>query len=180
MNRTRILLADDHAIVCAGIRNALQELPSLEIVGEVGDGPALFAALEKTRPDCLLIDLTMPDFEPIAAVHQIRTAYPAMKILVVSAYDDRVYVQGLLSAGVDGYHLKDQPLSDLRLAVQRVLAGEKWISSRLVDKLVGGGTPAALLLSLTPRQRELLRLLQQGLDNQAIARHTVKRSSPRW
>jgi DNA-binding NarL/FixJ family response regulator len=172
MNKTRILLADDHAIVCAGIRNALQEVPHLEIVGEVGDGPTLFAALEKTRPDCLLIDLTMPDFEPIAAIYQIRAHYPMMKILVVSAYDDRVYVQGLLSAGVDGYHLKDQSLSDLRLAVQRVLAGEKWISSRLVDKLVNSGAPVALSLLLTPRQRELLRLLHQGLDNQAIARRT--------
>jgi DNA-binding NarL/FixJ family response regulator len=170
MNKTRILIADDHAIVCAGIRNALQELPGLEIVGEVGDGPTLFAALAETHPHCLLMDVTMPNFEPIAAIRQIRATYPAMKILVVSAYDDRVYVQGLFSAGVDGYHLKDQPLSDLRLAVQRVLAGEKWISSRLVDKLVNSPTPAALSLSLTPRQLDLLRLLRQGLDNQTIAR----------
>ncbi len=172
MNKIRILLADDHAIVCAGIRNALQELPNLEIVGEVGDGPSLFAALAKSQPDCLLIDVTMPNFEPIAAIHQIRASYPVMKILIVSAYDDRVYVQGLLSAGVDGYHLKDQPLSDLRLAVQRVLAGEKWISSRLVDTLVGSGSPVTLSLLLTPRQHDLLRLLQQGLDNHAIARRT--------
>jgi DNA-binding NarL/FixJ family response regulator len=170
MNKTRILLADDHAIVCAGIRNALQDLPGLEIVGDVADGPTLFATLAATRPDCLLIDVTMPNFEPITAIHQIRAMYPAMKILVVSAYDDRVYVQGLLGAGVDGYHLKDQPLSDLRLAVQRVLAGEKWITSRLVDKLINAPTSAVLSLPLTPRQRDILRLLQQGLDNQAIAR----------
>lgn len=170
MNSTRILLADDHAIVCAGIRNALQEVPGYEIVGEVGDGPGLFAALEQHRPDCLLIDVSMPDFEPIAAIYRIRAAYPAIKILVVSVHDDRVYVQGLFSAGVDGYHLKDQPLSDLRLAVQRVLAGERWISSRLVDKLVGHNPPQVLSFSLTPRQRDLLRLLEQGLDNQAIAR----------
>ena len=170
MNKTRILLADDHAVVCAGIRNALQELPALEIIGEVGDGPTLFTALAQNRPDCLLIDVTMPNFEPISAIRQIRASYPDMKILVVSAYDDRVYVQGLLSVGVDGYHLKDQPLSDLRLAVQRVLVGEKWISSRLVDKLVGRVVPTAIAPPLTPRQRDILRLLQQGLDNQAIAR----------
>jgi len=170
MNGTRILLADDHAVVCAGIRNALQELPALEIIGEVGDGPTLFSTLAQTRPDCLLIDVTMPDFEPISAIRQIRATYPAMKILVVSAYDDRVYVQGLFSAGVNGYHLKDQPLSDLRLAVERVLAGEKWISSRLVDKLVSNGGPVVTSPPLTLRQRDILRLLQQGLDNQAIAR----------
>lgn len=170
MSTTRVLLADDHAVVCAGIRNALRELPDLEVVGEVADGPTLFTALAQVQPDCLLLDVTMPSFEPFSAIHQIRTMYPVMKILVVSAYDDRVYVQGLLSAGVDGYHLKDQPLSDLRLAVRRVLAGEKWISSRLVDKLVQGGPPTHLALSLTPRQRDLLHLLHQGFDNHAIAR----------
>jgi DNA-binding NarL/FixJ family response regulator len=163
-----MLLADDHAVVRAGIRNALQELAGLEIVGEVGDGPDLFAALSETRPDFLLIDATMPDFEPVSAIRQIRASYPTMKILVVSAYDDDFYVQGLLGAGVDGYHLKNQPLSDLRLAVQRVLAGEKWISSRLVEKLVSpADTPSP---PLTARQREILRLLQQGLDNQTIAK----------
>ncbi len=168
MSKARVLLADDHAVVRAGIRNALEGLADLEIVGEVGDGPALFAALAQMQPDCLLIDVTMPDFDPVAAIRQIRASYPDMKVLVVSAYDDDIYVQGLLKAGVDGYHLKDQPLSDLRLAVQRVLAGERWISSRLVDKLVAyAGVPSTPLL--TARQRDLLRLLQQGLDNQTIA-----------
>jgi DNA-binding NarL/FixJ family response regulator len=123
------------------------------------------------QPDCLLIDVAMPDFEPISAIRKIRTRCPGMKILVVSAYDDDVYVQGLLGAGVDGYHLKDQPLSDLQLAVQRVLAGGRWVSGPLVDKLVSyASTPSSSVLpSLTTRQRDLLHLLQQGLDNQTIA-----------
>ena len=136
IEKARVLLADDHAVVRAGIRNALTELPQLVIVGEVGDGPTLFSALLETRPDCLLIDVTMPEFEAISAIRQIRIQYPTMKILVVSAYDDDVYVQGLLGVGVNGYHLKDQPLSDLKLAVERILSGEKWVSSRLVNKLV--------------------------------------------
>ncbi len=168
MSKIRILLADDHAVVRAGIRNALRELPDLEIVGEAGDGPALFEALAQMQPDCLLIDVTMPDFEPITAIRQIRARYPRMKILVVSAYDDDVYVHGLLAAGVDGYHLKDQPLSDLRLAVQRVLAGERWVSSSLVGKLVSYKDASSP--PLTTRQRDILRLLKQGLDNQTIAR----------
>jgi DNA-binding NarL/FixJ family response regulator len=170
MSKARALLADDHALVRAGIRNALEELPDLEIVGEVGDGPALAAALEQMQPDCLLIDVAMPDFEPISAIRQIRASHPDLKILVVSAYDDDVYVQGLLGAGVDGYHLKDQPLSDLQLAVQRVLAGGRWVSGPLVDKLVSYvGMPPSASPSLTTRQRDLLHLLQQGLDNQTIA-----------
>ena len=165
-----MLLADDHALIRAGISNAIRELSNLEIVEEVGDGPSVFAALEQTKPDCLLIDVTMPDFEPLSAIRQIRADYPAMKILVISAYDDDVYVQGLLAAGVNGYHLKDQPLNDLKLAVRRVLNGERWISSRLVSKLVNYSGSGSAAPTLTNRQRDILGLLRQGLDNQSIAR----------
>ncbi|GAB4447275.1 MAG: response regulator [Chloroflexi bacterium OHK40] len=170
MEPSRLLLADDHAVVRAGIANAIADLPGVTVVGEVGDGAALLPAIAALQPDCLLIDVTMPHFEPISDIRAIRLHYPALKILVVSAYDDDVYVQGLLGAGVNGYHLKDQPLSDLRLAVQRVLAGERWICSPLVEKLIRlhEGTPA----TLTERQRELLACLQEGLDNLAIARRT--------
>jgi DNA-binding NarL/FixJ family response regulator len=171
MTKIRVLLADDHELVRAGIRNALNELSNLEVVGEVGDGPTLFTAVAKLQPDFLLIDVAMPDFDPLTAIQQIRPNFPAMKILVISAYDDDVYVQGLLGAGVHGYHLKDQPLSDLKLAIERILSGEKWVSSRLVAKLVSYTEPSASASrSLTTRQRDILRLLQQGMDNQTIAR----------
>lgn len=170
MSNVRVLLADDHAVVRAGIRNALDGMPGVEIVGEVGDGPALLESIQQLQPDCVLIDITMPDFEPIGAIRRIRAFYPQLRILVVSAYDDDVYVQGLLSAGVDGYHLKDQPLGDLRLAVARVLSGERWISSSLLDKLLRpSDLPAAHMPSLSTRQRDILRLLVKGLDNRAIA-----------
>ena len=129
-------------------------------------------ALDEARPDLLVIDVTMPDFEPIATIRQIRMQYPAMKVLVVSAYDDDAYVQGLLGVGVNGYHLKDQPLSDLKLAVQRVLAGERWISSTLISKLLSYSEFVAPSSGLTDRQREILRLLLQGYDNQSLARET--------
>ncbi len=172
MGNVRIVLADDHAIVRAGIRKTIEEIPGLKVVNEVGNGPQVFAALSKEPVDCLLIDVTMPDFEPITAIHRIRALYPGMKILVVSAYADEFYVQGLMGAGVDGYHLKDQSLNDLKLAIQRVLAGERWISSSLIDKLVGPSQGKALMPILTNRQRDLLRLLQKGFDNQSIAQET--------
>jgi DNA-binding NarL/FixJ family response regulator len=172
MTDYRILLADDHAIVRAGIRKTIEEMPGLRVVDEVGNGPQVFHALEREAVDCLLIDVTMPDFEPIKAIRQIREQYPVLKILVVSAYDDDIYVQGLLGAGVNGYHLKDQPLNDLKLAVQRVLDGERWISSPLISKLVGASAAPTSVPLLTNRQRDLLRLLQQGLDNQTIAQET--------
>lgn len=172
MAKVRVLLADDHAIVRSGIRNALQDLADLEVVAEVGDGRTLVTTLAESRPDLLVIDVTMPDFEPITAIRQIRLQYPEMKVLVVSAYDDDAYVQGLLGVGVNGYHLKDQPLSDLRLAVQRVLAGERWISSNLISKLLSYSEFVAPSTGLTDRQREILRLLLQGYDNQNLARET--------
>ncbi len=169
MNKARVLLADDHAVVREGIRKALDEIPNLEVLGEVGDGPGLMQALEELQPNCLLIDVTMPDFEPIASIKRIRVLYPKLYILVVSAYDDDIYVQGLLSAGVNGYHLKDQSLNDLRLAVVRVLSGERWVSSRLLDKLINPQRSLTNLPKLSSRQQEILRLLVDGYDNRAIA-----------
>jgi DNA-binding NarL/FixJ family response regulator len=172
MALSKVLLADDHALVRAGLRNALASLPNLEIVGEVASGGELTEALASLTPDLLVMDVTMPDFEPISAVEKIKKEYPALKILVISAYTDEAYVVGLLGSGVDGYHLKDQPLSDLHLAVQRILEGDRWISGPLIDRLVHRkSAPAGSNLPvLTRRQRELLRLLMQGLDNRKIAK----------
>jgi DNA-binding NarL/FixJ family response regulator len=172
MDKVTVVLADDHAVVRSGIYNALKEMAYLEIVGEVGDGSAILPALSQLNPDLLLIDVTMPHFEPISIIQQIRTIYPDMKVLVVSAYDDDVYVQGLLGVGVHGYHLKDQPLSDLRLAVERILAGEKWVSGRLLDRLLDPSDGVVATPVMTGRQQEILRLLLQGLDNHTIALQT--------
>ncbi len=172
MTVVRILLADDHAIVRTGIRKTIEEIEALVVVDEVGNGPQVFQVLAREPIDCLLIDVSMPDFDPITEIRKIRGLYPGLKILVVSAYDDDVYVQGLLGAGVNGYHLKDQPLNDLKLAVQRVLAGERWISSPLIGKLLeqpGVGSRSPII---TNRQRHLLQLLHQGLDNKSIALET--------
>ena len=167
----RVLLADDHSLVRAGLRHALEVLPDLEIVGEVGNGRELMEAISRLHPDLLVLDASMPDFEPITAVQQIKAERPNLKILIVSAYNEETYVVGLLKAGVDGYHMKDQPLADLQLAAQRILNGDRWISGVLIDRLT---SRRPLLTSptapwLTRRQRELLRLLSQGIDNRNIA-----------
>lgn len=169
MKQYRVVLADDHAVVRSGIRNAIEKMDFVSVAGEAQDGPTVMAALESLSPDILLIDVTMPDFEPISAIRHIRSMYPEMKILVISAYDDDVYVQGLLGAGVNGYHLKDQPLQDLTLAIERIIAGERWISSPLIEKLVTNPRKDNGLPALTSRQRDILRLLQKGWHNQRIA-----------
>jgi DNA-binding NarL/FixJ family response regulator len=169
MSKIQVLLADDHAVVRSGIRNLVEDIPDLEVIAEVGDGPTLLKNIQTKRPDLLLVDLSMPEFDPIKSIRQIRMENPAMKILVVSAYDDEPYVQGLLEAGVDGYHLKDQPLHDLKLAISRIIAGERWVSSSLLPKLIKKKKPGASAPMLTSRQRDILQLLQDGLDNQSIA-----------
>jgi DNA-binding NarL/FixJ family response regulator len=169
MKNIRILLADDHAVVRTGLRKVVEEIPGMQVISEAENGPQVFSTLEKEAIDCLIIDVTMPEFEPISAIRQIHATYPAMKILIVSAYDDDIYVQGLLNAGVNGYHLKDQPLNDLKLALERVLAGERWLSTPIIDKLLGKSKQNLYSEQLTGRQRELLGLLRDGKDNQSIA-----------
>lgn len=171
MTSVRVLLADDHTVVRAGLRNALEGLPELKIVGEVGNGHELMEALDHINPDLLVMDANMPDFDPISAVQKIKAERPTLKILIVSAYDDETYVVGLLNAGVNGYHMKDQPLADLQLAVQRIMKGDHWISGSLIGRLTSHRpTPLPPTAPwLTRRQRELLRLLTQGTDNRHIA-----------
>lgn len=170
MGKIQVLLADDHAIVRSGIRRMVEQLPDLEIAGEIGDGAQLFSVLATTKIDCLIMDVTMPKFEPIQAIREIKALYPNMKILVVSAYDDDIYVKGLLNAGVNGYHMKDQSLNDLKLAIQQVLAGERWISSSIIDKLTETPHSLPFIPGLTDRQRKLLSFLNQGMDNKTIAK----------
>jgi len=170
MQNTHVLLADDHAVVRAGIRKIVDQIPHLEVVAEVGTGPLVFSSLEKEQVDLLLIDVTMPEFDPIQAIKQIKILYPALKILVISAYDDEFYVKGLLNVGVNGYHMKDQSLNDLKLAITQVLKGEKWISSKLINTLSRNYIDKKQPPKLSKRQRDLLTSLQQGLGNKTIAK----------
>ena len=169
MDIIRILLADDHAVVRAGIRDSLRAHPDWQIVEEAADGPTLLNALQHQPFDLLLVDVTMPSFDPLPTIRRIRMTHPKLRILVVSAYDDDIYVQGLLKAGVDGYHLKDQPIEEIPLAVKQVLNGERWISSPIINRFLKGDLAPEQAPGLTGRQYELLRLLQKGKDNQAIA-----------
>ncbi|NPV87324.1 MAG: response regulator [Anaerolineae bacterium] len=169
MPSTRILIADDHSLVRQGIRDILEQYEDMLIVGEAWDGPSLFAQLAETAPSLLLLDVTMPAFEPVSSLGKIKAAYPNLKILVISAYDDDFYVKGLLSAGADGYHLKGQPIPQLKMAVDQVLSGEKWIASPLVNKLLHPDERKKPPIVLTARQSSLLQLLMQSLDNRNIA-----------
>lgn len=163
-------MADDHALVRAGLRDALHNLPEIEILGEAGNGAELVSALEQNTPDLLVMDVNMPEFDPVGMVKKFKIQFPEMKILVVSAHDDEAYVVGLLNAGVNGYHLKDLPLSDFIAAVRRVLEGGRWISDPLVSQLLSQHTKSnPNQIHLTTRQRQLLAFLTLGYNNQKMA-----------
>lgn len=163
----RVLIADDHEIARVGICKALAETSDIELIAHVCNGIELMEALSCGTFDFLIMDVSMPHFDPLQTVQLIRMQYPSMFILVVSAYDDDVYVQGLLNAGVHGYHLKDQPLKDLTLAIDRILSGEIWVSGALINKLLSHAYQRPIELS--PRQVDIARNLSYGLSNKEIA-----------
>lgn len=165
----RVLIADDHETARIGIGKALAETGNIELVAEVSNGVELIEALERTTFEFLIMDVSMPHFDPLRAIELIRVQYPSMFVLVVSAYDDDTYVKGLLNAGVHGYHLKDQPLSDLKLAIDRIRSGHKWVSSVLINKILS--TPNQSSIELSPRQVDIARGLSKGLSNREIAAH---------
>jgi len=165
----RILIADDHALVRQGIRSILEGYEDVTVVGEAWDGPSMFSALSETKPTFLLMDVRMPNFDPISSLHEIKSTYPSLKVLIISAFDDDNYVKGLLVAGADGYHLKGEPIPQLKMAIDQVLNGLKWIASPLVNKFISPPLDKTTSLTLTTRQSDILRLLMQSLDNQKIA-----------
>ncbi|WP_228845498.1 response regulator [Phototrophicus methaneseepsis] len=162
-----MLIADDHETARIGIRKALMTIEDVEQVVDARNGDELIEALEHERFDFLILDVSMPHFDPLITVQSIRDQYPSMFILIVSAFDDDVYVQGLLNAGVHGYHLKDQPLSDVTQAIARILSGETWVSGPLVNKLLRSTNRRSIELS--PRQVDIARGLSNSLSNKEIA-----------
>ena len=116
MSIVKVLIADDHAIVRAGFRRVIEGMPGMVVAAESSNGVEVRSLLERQPFDLLLIDVTMPYFQPVTEIREIRKNFADLKILVVSAYDDDVYVKGLLKAGVNGYHLKDESLDHLKLA----------------------------------------------------------------
>lgn len=163
----RVLIADDHEIARVGVCQALAETENITLIVQVRNGIELFEALNREAFDLLIMDVSMPHFDPLPAVQFIRTQHQKMLILVVSAHDDDLYVQGMLNAGVHGYHLKDQPLRDLTLAVDRIRSGQTWVSSPLINKILSSSHRVPIELSA--RQIDIARALSNGLSNKEIA-----------
>lgn len=168
--RIRLILADDHGMVRKGIREYLETDPRMEIVGEATDGEQALEMARTLLPDVVLLDVQMPRLNGIETARRIRAEKLPCAILMVSAYDDDPYVMSALQAGANGYVLKTAAPADLINAVLTVRAGRLALDEGLTQVLArtasAGGPPQA---EVSPREREVLRLIAQGQTNKAIA-----------
>jgi len=173
MTPLRVLLVDDHALVRAGMRSLLQDLPDVEVVAEAGDGAEALAAAERERPDVVLMDIAMKGMNGLEAAARLRERLPGVKVIILSMHTSEEYVLLALRAGAAAYLIKDSATSELELALKCVMRGETYlspaISRQVVDGYVQRVGASAGPEPLTPRQREVLKRIAEGRSTKEIA-----------
>lgn len=175
MNPVRVLLADDHTLVRAGLRKLLESMPDIEVVGEAPDGVAALALVAQLQPQLVLMDIAMPGLNGLEAMTRLLGASPDIRVLILSMHQNEEYVRQALRQGAAGYLMKDAAPTELDLAIKTVLRGEIYLSdvvsrgvvSDYVQRLRREEQPGDLL---TPRQREVLKLVAEGQSTKEIAR----------
>jgi DNA-binding NarL/FixJ family response regulator len=166
MNATRVLLVDDHPLVREGLRARLGTVAGIEVVGEAGDAAEAFAQVEAQRPDLVLMDVGMKQTNGIELTARLRERHPALRVLMLSMYDNPEFVHRALAAGASGYVLKEAPSDEIVSAIAAVTAGEIFLGSGLAARAPRGGGDKPLL---SPRESELLRCLAAGQSSKQIA-----------
>ena len=170
----RVVLADDHVMVRQGIRQFLEEEADIAVIAEAADGHEALRLVAEHGPDLVVLDVQMPGMTGVEATRQIRSRFPDVRILILTAYDDDPYVFALLRAGADGYILKSAPAEELVRAVRSVAAGQTALSPEIARKVVQQVTaPVAAREQaepLTDREIEVLRLTARGMTNKEMGR----------
>ena len=162
-----VIIADDHPPFRVGIRQTLEQARDIRVLGEASDGPALFSVLDRNpSAEVLLLDIEMPGFKVYDAVGQMGTQYPQLKILIVTAYDERRRILRLIDLGVKGYMLKDEPLNMYAHAVREIADGRTYFSARVAHVALTQNGRGAIVFS--PREFEVLTLAAGGLSSRAI------------
>ncbi len=176
MNPYRIVLADDHVMFRHGIKNILEKDKDLEVTGEVSDGLKLLELLKKMTPDMVIMDISMPNLRGIEATREIKMISQVIKVLILSMHKDKEYVYHAISAGAEGYLLKEDAHTELFTAIEKIRQGEYYISPLLSGDLTQEfaqtyhkgqlSTPSE---PLTVREREVLKLVAEGISSKEIA-----------
>lgn len=175
MEKIRVIIADDHAVVREGTRQLLEREEDMEVVGEAGDGEEAVALATRARPDVAIVDISMPKLNGIEATKQIKALVPSTAVLILTAYDNDQYIFALLEAGAAGYLLKNIRGRELIDAVRAVHSGESVLHpviARKVLKRFGPASQAAKESSLeqvSEREMQVLRLAARGMSNKEIA-----------
>lgn len=168
----RVVIVDDHEVLRAGTRQVLETTDDISVVGEAGDGRSALAMTEELDPDVVLLDVRLPDVDGMELAAGLSAINPRLRVVILSAYDDDDYVRDALTAGVAGYLLKSMPGAELIAAVRAAALGTMVLDPTLSARLARG--PSRLSLDddrarLTLREREIVRLVAEGLSNKAIA-----------
>ncbi|HTI14578.1 MAG TPA: response regulator transcription factor [Dictyobacter sp.] len=178
--KIRILLADDHTILRAGLRMMLNAQPDMEVIGEAQDGRQAILEAQRLQPDIILMDITMPDLNGIEATRQIKRQIPDVKILVLTMHEHDEYVFQALRAGASGYMLKEAADTDLITAIHVIKCGQFYLSPTAQSVVVGDylqrvhtGEERDSYSSLTEREREILKLVAEGHTNNQIAERLI-------
>jgi DNA-binding NarL/FixJ family response regulator len=164
MSTIRVVLADDHPMLRAGIRSRLEKEPGISVVGEAGDGFEALKLVEELEPDVLLLDMEMPGLSGVETARRLQAQNSPVYVLVLSAYDDWYYVQALLASGAAGYLTKEEAADNVIEAVHGVARGEAgWFSPRVAAQMAGRHQdPAAGRYGLSDPEMNVLRLLADG------------------
>jgi len=176
MQKIRIVIADDHAVVRQGTRSLLERENDMEVVGEAGDGEEAVKVIDHLKPDVAIIDIAMPKLNGVEVTRQIKPRHPSTAVLILTAYDDDEYIFALLEAGAAGYLLKDVDSREVVDAVRAVYAGESVLHPVIARKVIGRFRPSAAdagkekpAIELSEREMEVLKLAARGMSNGDIA-----------
>ncbi|PXW15479.1 response regulator [Paraburkholderia caballeronis] len=165
----RIVLVDDHPLVRDGLRARLEAVPGLKVAGEAGNADEALALAESIEPDLVLMDIGMQGMNGIALAGVFHERFPAIRVLMLSMHDNVEYVTQAVRAGASGYVLKDSPATEIIRAIEAVLAGQTFFSAGLGARMIQASAMQTPIERLTPRERDILDALAEGLSSKQIA-----------